>query len=183
MIRAMFDVIGRLGRPASRRQRWRARSDAVIARLRSRGATIGDECVIFTDHVPLEPYLVEIGDRVAIAGGTVFITHDGAAWLLRRSRPDAQHFGRIVVGSDTFIGQNCTLLPGVRIGSNCVVGAGAVVRGVIPDGAVVMGNPATVVGRTGLFLELMNASPDTLDTFSLPADERERRVRAHFGRP
>ena len=139
--------------------------------------------MIFTDHVPLEPYLVEIGDRVAIAGGTVFITHDGAAWLLRRSRPDAQHFGRIVVGSDTFIGQNCTLLPGVRIGSNCVVGAGAVVRGVIPDGAVVMGNPATVVGRPGLFLELMNASPDTLDTFSLPADERERRVRAHFGRP
>lgn len=166
----------------SRRPRWRARSDAFIARLRSRGATIGHACTIFADEFPLEPYLVEIGDRVAIAGGTVFLTHDGAAWLLRRTRPDAQHFGRIVVGSDTFIGQRCMLLPGARIGSNCIVGAGSVVRGTIPDNAVALGNPATVVGRTGLLLEMMNASSDTLDTFSLSADDRERLVRDHFGR-
>lgn len=162
---------------------WRTRNEALIGRLRRRGVTIGTDCVIFTEQFSLEPYLVEIGDRVAIAGGTIFLTHDGASFLLRRKRPDAQHFGRITVGSDTFIGQNCLLLPGVRIGAHCVIGAGSVVRGSIPDHSVVMGNPATVVGRTGLFLELMDASADTLDTFSLPPEERERRIRAHFTKP
>lgn len=159
---------------------WRTQNDRLIASLRERGVTIGEGCVILTDQFSLEPYLVEIGDRVAVSGGTMFLTHDGAAWLLRRRRPDAQHFGRITVGDDTFIGQNCIILPGSRIGSHCVVGAGAVVRGTIPDNTVAMGNPATVVGRTGLFLEMMDASPDTLDTYNLPEDERERRIRGHF---
>jgi len=182
MLTALLRLLRRLRDSASRRPKWRARSDAFIARLRSGGATIGQACTIFTEEFPLELYLVEIGDRVAIAGGTVFLTHDGAAWLLRRTRPDAQHFGQIIIGSDTFIGQQSIILPGARIGSNCIVGAGSVVRGTIPDNAVALGNPATVVGRTGLLLELMNASSDTLDSFSLSVDDRERLVRAHFGR-
>lgn len=159
---------------------WQIRNERLIARLRRRGVTIGAGCVILTDQFSLEPYLVEIGDRVAVSGGTMFLTHDGAAWLLRRRRPDAQHFGRITVGDDTYIGQNCIILPGTRIGSHCIVGAGSVVRGTIPDNAVAMGNPATVVGRTGLFLEMMDASPDTLDTYTLPEEQRERRILAHF---
>lgn len=159
---------------------WRIRSERLIARLRKRGVGIGEGCVILTEQFSTEPYLVEIGDRVAVSGGTMFLTHDGAAWLLRRRRPAAQHLGRITVGGDTFIGQNCIILPGSRIGSHCIVGAGSVVRGTIPDNSVVMGNPAVVVGRTGLFLEMMDASPDTLDTYDLPEDERERRIRGHF---
>lgn len=162
---------------------WKARNEALIVRLRRQGVAIGSGCVIFTDQFSLEPCLVEIGDRVAVAGGTMFLTHDGAAWLLRRTRPEAQHFGRITVGSDTFIGQNCLILPGARIGSNCVVGAGSVVRGTVADGTVVMGNPARVVGRTSLLVAMMDASPDTLDTYTLPEDERQRQIRRHFGRP
>lgn len=162
---------------------WKARNEALIARLRRQGVAIGSGCVIFTDQFSLEPCLVEIGDRVAVAGGTMFLTHDGAAWLLRRTRPEAQHFGRITVGSDTFIGQNCLILPGARIGSNCVVGAGSVVRGTVADGTVVMGNPARVVGRTSLLVAMMDASPDTLDTYTLPEHERQRQIRRHFGRP
>lgn len=167
-------------RRRSQRAGWRTRNERLIARLRRRGVAIGTGCVILTDQFSLEPYLVEIGDRVAVSGGTMFLTHDGAAWLLRRRRPDAQHFGRITVGDDTYIGQNCIILPGARIGSHCIVGAGAVVRGTIPDNSVAMGNPATVVGRTGLFLEMMDASPDTLDTYSLPEEERARRILGHF---
>lgn len=161
---------------------WRTANEALISRLRSRGVTIGSNCAIFTEEFSLEPYLIEIGDRVAISGGTVFLTHDGIAWLLRRVRPEAQHFGRITVGHDTFIGQNCTILPGTRIGSNCVIAAGSVVRGTVADGLVVMGNPATVVGKTSLLVALIDASPDTLDTYSLPEDERRRRILEHFGR-
>lgn len=138
---------------------WRIRNERLITRLRKRGVAVGEGCVILTDQFSREPYLVEIGDRVAVSGGTVFLTDDGAAWLLRRKRPAAQHFGSSTVGNDTFIGQNCIILPGSRIGSHCIVGAGAVVRGTIPDNSVVAGNPAVVVGRTGLFLELMDASP------------------------
>lgn len=180
MFTRLTTILCRRSKRADAPADWRTRNDRQIARLRERGVSIGEGCVILTDQFSLEPYLVEIGDRVAVSGGTMFLTHDGAAWLLRRRRPDAQHFGRITVGDDTFIGQNCIILPGSRIGSHCIVGAGAVVRGAIPDNSVAMGNPAVVVGRTGLFLEMMDASPDTLDTYSLHEDERERRIRAHF---
>lgn len=45
------------------------------------------------------------------------------------------------------IGANATLLPGVVIGENALVGAGAVVTRDVPDGAVVVGNPARVIKR------------------------------------
>ncbi len=45
------------------------------------------------------------------------------------------------------IGANATLLPGVTIGENALVGAGAVVTHDVPDGAVVVGNPARVLKR------------------------------------
>lgn len=45
------------------------------------------------------------------------------------------------------IGANATLLPGVTIGVNALVGAGAVVTQDVPDGAVVVGNPARVIKR------------------------------------
>jgi acetyltransferase-like isoleucine patch superfamily enzyme len=44
------------------------------------------------------------------------------------------------------VGANATLLPGVRIGRQALVGAGAVVTRDVPDGAIVVGNPARVVG-------------------------------------
>ena len=43
------------------------------------------------------------------------------------------------------IGANVTILPGVVIGENALVGAGTVVTKDVPDGAVVVGNPARVV--------------------------------------
>ncbi len=45
------------------------------------------------------------------------------------------------------IGANATLLPGVVIGRNALVGAGAVVVHDVPDGAIVVGNPARVIGN------------------------------------
>jgi len=45
------------------------------------------------------------------------------------------------------IGANATLLPGVVIGRGALVGAGAVVVNDVPDGAIVAGNPARIIGR------------------------------------
>ena len=45
------------------------------------------------------------------------------------------------------IGGACILLPGVTIGENAFVGAGAVVTKDVPDKSIVAGNPAHVIGR------------------------------------
>lgn len=54
---------------------------------------------------------------------------------------------RLLAGAK--IGANATLLPGVTIGRDALVGAGAVVVRDVPDGAVVVGNPARVVRQVG----------------------------------
>lgn len=50
------------------------------------------------------------------------------------------------IGPDAQIGVNVTLLPYVRIGAGCLVGAGSVVTRDLPDGTVAYGNPAVVRG-------------------------------------
>lgn len=52
----------------------------------------------------------------------------------------------IVIGDDVWVGAKATFLPGARVGRGCVVAAGAVVRGVVADGAIVGGVPARVIG-------------------------------------
>ncbi len=50
-----------------------------------------------------------------------------------------------VIGHDVWLGTGAMVAPGAQIGNGVIVGAGAVVRGTIPDYAVVAGNPAQVV--------------------------------------
>lgn len=51
----------------------------------------------------------------------------------------------IVVGDDVWFGQGVIVLPGVHIGTGCIIGAGAVVTKDIQDFAIVGGNPAKVI--------------------------------------
>lgn len=51
-----------------------------------------------------------------------------------------------IIESRAKVGANATVLPGVRIGANALVGAGAVVVRDVPPGKVVVGNPARVIG-------------------------------------
>ena len=62
------------------------------------------------------------------------------------SRPFAMRGNRgdTVVGNDVWIGQNATILPGVKIGDGAIVGANAVVSKDVPPYSVVAGNPAKV---------------------------------------
>ena len=50
-----------------------------------------------------------------------------------------------VIGNDVWLGHGAVVCPGARVGSGVIVGAGAVVRGEVPDYAVVAGNPAQIV--------------------------------------
>ena len=51
----------------------------------------------------------------------------------------------VVVEEEVYIGSNCVILPGVRIGRNSVIGAGSVVTKNIPAFSVAVGNPARVI--------------------------------------
>ncbi|MEL7174727.1 MAG: CatB-related O-acetyltransferase, partial [Pseudomonadota bacterium] len=50
-----------------------------------------------------------------------------------------------VVGHDCWIGREAMLMPGAELGCGVIVAARAVVRGKVPDYAVISGNPATVI--------------------------------------
>lgn len=51
----------------------------------------------------------------------------------------------VVIGDDVWIGRRVIILPGVKIGEGCVIGAGAIVAKDIPPYSVVVGNPAKIV--------------------------------------
>lgn len=95
--------------------------------------------------------LISIGKNTTISADVVFLTHDYSIskGLKMIGAPESGRFLKpIRVGSNCFIGMRSMLLPGTSIGDNVIVGAGAIVKGKIPDGVVVAGNPAKVVCTT-----------------------------------
>jgi acetyltransferase-like isoleucine patch superfamily enzyme len=110
--------------------------------LRTLGVKVGEGSRIYTRSFSGEPWLVSIGDRVTVAPGVDFITHDASSWLLQDEKGRRYRYARITVGNDVFIGANAVILPGVRIGNRVIVAAGSVVNRSIPDNCVVGGVPA-----------------------------------------
>ena len=55
-----------------------------------------------------------------------------------------------IIGEHAKIGANATILPGIKIGKNALVGAGSVVTKDVPDNAIVAGNPAKIIGDISL---------------------------------
>lgn len=95
--------------------------------------------------------LIEIGDQTTISREVLFLTHDFSITRGLRAcgiEESGKFLKGIRIGENCFIGARVTLLPGTDIGSNCIIGAGAVVKGHIPEGSVVIGNPARVVADT-----------------------------------
>ncbi len=118
----------------------------IAAYLRKLGAQVGDGCFIVPTEIGTEPYLVKIGNHVAVAAGVRFITHDGAVWVFRDQCPDLQVFGPIIIEDNCIIGQQAILFPNVRIGRNSIVAAGSVVIADVPPDTLVMGIPARPFG-------------------------------------
>ncbi|WP_252282792.1 acyltransferase [Peribacillus asahii] len=108
---------------------------------------LGNGCEIYENvSFGSEPYLIKLGNKVRIAAGARFITHDGGMWVIRNLgiNKDADKMGTITVGNNVFIGQNVIIMPGVTIGDNVVVGIGSLVTKDVPDNTVVAGSPAKV---------------------------------------
>ena len=127
-----------------------------------------------------EPYLIEIGDNVRIASGTIFLTHDGAVNCFR-GEINGGIFGRIKVGNNVFIGTKSIILLNTTIGNNCIIGAGSVVRGHFPDDSVIVGNPAKIIMKTNVQKILYRQSPGLVMTNNIPPAECTILIKKHFG--
>jgi acetyltransferase-like isoleucine patch superfamily enzyme len=126
-----------------------------------------------------DPFLITLGSNVHITDGVRFITHDGGTLILRKHVPDLDYTAPIVVGDDVYIGVGSTILPGVRIGNRCVIGAGSVVSRDIPDNSVAVGIPARVIKTTDQYLEGLKRK--SLHCGQLSGREKAAFLRKHFG--
>jgi UDP-2-acetamido-3-amino-2,3-dideoxy-glucuronate N-acetyltransferase len=87
--------------------------------------------------------LTEIGDHVFVGPGVVFTDDPHPAFCARYK----ECLGGVKVRRLAKIGARVTLLPGVTVGENSLIGAGAVVTHDIPAQKVAVGNPAKVVKK------------------------------------
>jgi acetyltransferase-like isoleucine patch superfamily enzyme len=89
---------------------------------------------------------VKFGDNVFIAPNCSFYTAGHPLDVERRNK-GLEYAYPITVGDNVWIGGNVTVCPGVTIGNNSVIGAGAVVTHDIPDNSLAFGVPAKVVRK------------------------------------
>ena len=118
------------------------------AQVPDRGIVIGDRCVIGAGSTLIAHESITVGDDVWF-GQNVFVS-DASHGYQDPETPIGLQLGPhlpVVVGAGSWIGHGVIVLPGAQIGRHVVVGAGSVVRGVVPDHAVVAGVPARVVRR------------------------------------
>lgn len=91
---------------------------------------------------------IEIGSNVSFGPGTQMLAgghafEDPDTPVIHQTRV---HKG-ITVGDNVWFGANVTILDGVAIGQDAIVGAGSVVSKDVPEYAVVLGNPARVIQK------------------------------------
>lgn len=121
------------------------------------GAVIGADCNL-CDQTFVENDVI-VGDRVTIKSGVQLwdgITLEDDVFVgpnatftndpFPRSKKYPEQFPRTVIRKGASIGANATILPGLTIGQYAMVGAGTVVTKDVPPYAIVIGNPARIIG-------------------------------------
>lgn len=133
---------------------------------------LGDRCVIGRGSHIIAHHDIVIGADV-FTGPYVYITDQnhsyadidvpvGRQWPVNSS---------VRIGAGTWLGTGAVILPGAKIGRNVVVAAGAVVRGTVPDYAVVGGVPARVLREYVAGVGWLAPAPATASVPLLPPDD------------
>ena len=145
-------------------------------------AVIGQDCNICS-HCLIENDVI-VGDRVTVKSGVqlwdglrigddVFIgpnvTFTNDKFPRSKRYPDTFCLTEIDAGAS--IGANATILPGIRIGRQAMVGAGSVVTRSVPPNAIVVGNPARIVGYVDAEADAPSGAKDSAPA-SVQSDPR-----------
>lgn len=100
--------------------------------------------------VPSNSELISIHNNVVVAAHVYFCTHDIISTVFNNQINSKQYrifLGTIEIFDNVFIGANSTIMYNTKIGPNAIVAAGSVVTKDVPEGSVVGGNPAKIIGK------------------------------------
>lgn len=135
-----------------------AKSAQYVKQLSEVGITIGKgnffqspntACVDVT-----RPLLVEIGNNCVFLENFTLLTHDNVTKVFRNVYHEfLPSSGAVKIGDNVFFARNCTVLKGVNIGDNCIIGYGSVVTKSIPANSVVVGCPARVISSLDRYFQ------------------------------
>lgn len=88
--------------------------------------------------------LVSIDDGATLVNGARILVHDASSYR----RLGVTYVAPVRIGKRAFIGADSLIMPGVTIGDDAIVAAGAVVTKDVPPSTIVGGVPASVIGST-----------------------------------
>ena len=113
---------------------------------------IGDRSFIGHGCVFSVARSITIGEDVLIAGGCHFFDYSAhpvdAKKRIAGMQVDQQEVGPIKIGNRAWVGRGVTVLPGVSIGDEAIIGAASVVTKDVPSGNVCVGNPGRLIPLT-----------------------------------
>lgn len=139
----------------------------VTALLKISGVSINGQLAYVHKTAKFDDFdKVSLGKGVVLSLDVYLLTHDWSRHVaynvLKKKHLDSTNqinlgnaikrdspvLKNIIIGNNVFIGARSFILPGTIIEDHCIIGAGSVVRGKIPSGSIVCGNPAKVIGNT-----------------------------------
>ena len=109
---------------------------------------IGKNVLFQPRYLPNETKQVKLHDNVKVAADVTFYTHDAINMMFaaKDGEPYHPHTSCIEIHENCFIGGHSILVGDISIGPNSIVAAGSVVVKDVPQGVIVGGNPAKVIG-------------------------------------
>lgn len=124
----------------------------------------GDECFWYPRILPAEPKMLFLHNNVNIATSVYFCDHDVMNRMFNNIPRVVKEYGtfsyakrKTEIFDNVFIGAHSIIMGGITIGPNAIVAAGSVVTKDVPEGVIVGGNPAKVIGKFDEFAKKRSA--------------------------
>lgn len=128
-----------------------------------------------------EPWLITIGKHVLVSCNVIFITHEGAHWVLKgiQEYKNLQlfSFGKIRIQDNVYIGAGTTILKNVTIGQNTIIGANSLVNKNCEGNSVYAGVPAKKICTIDEWAQRFQAQKLPVDWKSYHFNKRKEVLR------